>query len=171
MSGERDLFGAPINWDARRGRPVTPKNRGTGYTPEQRRAEQSRWWGEHMQDVFPQFASDFVTATGAGIASRSGLNVVDVGAEMAALESLSAIRSGLAASIGLAITSEELVDAVLREARVLERSSGISHLATSLSALVVENYLQVRAEAKKSLGAEKSQALRNRIYQRRLPQF
>lgn len=167
MGGDRDLFGAPIpQRDTRRGRFVTDKNRGTGYTPEQRRAELDRWWEEHMQECFPQLAQDLINARGAAIAARSGMNVNDVGAEMQAMDSLKAVSDGLVATYGLAITGEELADKVLKEAKILEANSQIPHLAPRLASVVVAAFADIRG-----LTPRTTNALLARVSQRRLPEF
>ncbi|MBI3342062.1 hypothetical protein HY024_02980, partial [Candidatus Curtissbacteria bacterium] len=86
MEKQPPLFGTaqPVE-DKRRGRFVTARNTGTPYTPDQRQAALNAWWEENMQDHFPQLAQDLINSRGAAIASRAGMNVVDVGAEMEAL--------------------------------------------------------------------------------------
>lgn len=166
--GERQgLFGSAVPAaDRRRGRFITTRNAGTPYTPEQRHEALDTWWETHMQDNFPQLAQDLISSRGAAIASRAGLNVVDIGAEMEALDALRAVRAALIKTNGLAINSVELTDKVVREARDLERKSGIAHLGVSLSGIVVNAFANVR-----NLSDENRKALLQRTYQRRLPTF
>jgi hypothetical protein len=164
---ERQGFGSAVPAiDRRRGRFVTTRNAGTPYTPDQRHEALDVWWETHMQDSFPQLAQDLISARSAAIASRAGLNVVDVGAEMEALDALRTVRAALTKTNGLAINSVELTDKVVKEARALERTSGIPHLGISLSGIVVNAFADVR-----NLSDETRKALLQRTHQRRLPSF
>lgn len=161
-----DLFGKPATQRGRRYRVVTEKNRRTPFTREQREAELDKWWEAAMEKIMPQLAQDWITARGSAIASKSGINVNEIGPEMELLDSLGQVRLALAATKGLAITGEELADKIIKEAKVLEERSQIPHLAPQLAALIVITFAQERGLSEKT-----KTGLLDRIRQKRLPNF
>ena len=167
MAERQGDFGSALpGVDKRRGRFVTPRNNVAPYTQEQRREALNTWWDTHMIETFPRLAQDLIAARGAAIAAGAGANVVVEGTEMEVVEVLSTVREALAKIRGLAVTSEELVDRVVREARALEASSGNRHLAVHLSGVVVNAFADVR-----HLRQDTRHALIQRTRQRRLPNF
>lgn len=152
--------------DKTRRRYVTKKNRGTPYTPEQRRDALNGWWEANMQGLFYQLAQNVMGSDSALTASRAGQNVVDTGAEMEGLIAIKEVKKAFLATRGLAINSVELTDKIILEARDMQRASGIPHLTQPLSAAAINAFADVR-----DLSETNRQKLLQRINQRRLPRF
>lgn len=167
MSRETEPIQMPLTQQEKRRRQI----RRTKANSEYKRSQVfENWWRESMYNLFRQGALIWINNQGAQMARRANINVEDTGIEMALIDTQSDMTNAFGKAKGKPINSQEIVNKIVREARIIETARGFQPGWS-------KNYLDWCIDTlgdsweltEKTVGSLKSSS--SAIYQRELPGF